>query len=517
MNTETELKLTIQPGDLRKILRLGWLQSLASGPARRKKLVSIYFDTGKFALRDHRVTLRVRKIGSRRVQTIKAFPDSTGGVFCRNEWEAEISSDRPDFQFAKGTALAPLITRKLKRALKPVFETNIARTALPIHSGTSDIEVALDRGYIRTGRRHLPVNEIELELKKGKPEDLVRLAGKFARLLPVGYGARTKAERGYRLSAGERCEPVEAEDIVLSSRASVAEAFAVIGFSCLHHLAGNEEAVLRGVPEGVHQMRVGLRRLRAAISLFKEIVWGPETDRIKTELKWLTEQLAPARDFDVLVREGVIPLREAVPDQPEIALLKSDLEVRRDDGFARAKATVASARYREALLQTALWLSGGKWLRNSNALVAAKRDRPIRGFAANVLRRRTRKIVKKVARLESLDARRRHKLRIASKKLRYATEFFASLFDGRKARASRRSFLKSLKALQDALGKLNDIVVHRKLAREYAHPKTHGKRRSAKAYAMGVLTGQEQKLAKTCMAAAVKSGKRLSDAPHFWL
>ena len=89
-----------------------------------------------------------------------------------------------------------------KRALRPVFETNIERTTLPLRVGASLIELAIDKGFIRTGRHRMAVAEIELELKKGKPKDLVRLAKTFARLLPVAYGVRAKAERGYALSAG---------------------------------------------------------------------------------------------------------------------------------------------------------------------------------------------------------------------------------------------------------------------------------------------------------------------------
>ena len=516
MGTETELKLTLPPKDLRRVGRLAWLRKLASGPAQRRQLVSVYFDTDKFKLQGHGITLRIRKIGRKRIQTIKAFADGAGNVFSRREWEAEIKGDAPDFQFAKDTALEPLLTAKLKGALRPVFETNIERTTLPLRVGASLIELAIDKGFIRTGRHRMAVAEIELELKKGKPKDLVRLAKTFARLLPVAYGVRAKAERGYALSAGERSRPVEAQDIALSSQASVADAFIVIGFSCLHHFAGNEEAVRNGACEGVHQMRVGLRRLRAAISLFQDVVQGPETDKIKAELRWLTEQLGPARDLDVFVKEGVAPLRKAVPERPEIALLKSDLEVQRDEGFAKAKAAVRSARYRKLVLRTALWLAGGKWLRDRDALMVDRRNRRIGDFAAETLNRRTGKLVKKIARLESLDARGRHKLRIAAKKLRYATEFFAGLFAKKKARGGHKAFYESLKALQDALGKLNDIVVHERLAEEYARSGKRGSKRPAKAFAMGMLTGREQLEARSCLADAIKAGTSLSQAPRFW-
>ena len=92
---------------------------------------------------------------------------------------------------------------------------------------------------------------------------------------------------------------------------STAEAFRTIGRSVLRHIAGNEAAVRRSDSEGVHQMRVGLRRLRAAISLFSKLLGDEETERVKSELKWLTGELAPARDLDVYVRNEIEPLRGA--------------------------------------------------------------------------------------------------------------------------------------------------------------------------------------------------------------
>jgi triphosphatase len=91
------------------------------------------------------------------------------------------------------------------------------------------------------------------------------------------------------------------------------QAFQVIGFSCLHHFATNQDAGAHSDPEGVHQIRVGLRRLRAAMSLLKELIEEPDLEHIKSDLKWLTEQLGAARDLDVFLKEGVKPLEREEP------------------------------------------------------------------------------------------------------------------------------------------------------------------------------------------------------------
>src|SRR5436190_12117323 len=105
--------------------------------------------------------------------------------------------------------------------------------------------------------------------------------------------------------------------------------------------------------KGVHQMRVGLGRLRAAISVFKDLVQADDTEKIKTELKWLTEQLGPARDFDVLVADGVAPLRKAAPRHRELVLLEADLSEKRDKGLGVAKHAITGEHYRTVILKTA--------------------------------------------------------------------------------------------------------------------------------------------------------------------
>jgi len=75
----------------------------------------------------------------------------------------------------------------------------------------------------------------------------------------------------------------------------------------LNQIVNNHGALTKGDPEGVHQMRVGLRRLRAAMSLFAALLGDRQTAAIKNELKWLAGELGPARELDVLVSRVVTP------------------------------------------------------------------------------------------------------------------------------------------------------------------------------------------------------------------
>ncbi|MBR0698195.1 inorganic triphosphatase [Bradyrhizobium lablabi] len=269
MGTETELKLATSKRGLQQAIALPLLKKQASEGSRKQELTSVYYDTNDLALRKHDISLRIRKIGAQRLQTIKA---NSSALFAREEWETEIDRDEPKLQLARDTALAPLLTAKLTKELKPMFETRVERVVIPCHIGNSDVELAFDQGCVATADAKLDLAEIEIELKHGDRSEVARLARKLARTAPVALSVRAKAELGYALLDGALDAPIFAGPVMVSRQATVADAFTRVGLACLRQIAGNENAVRNGDPEGIHQMRVGLRRMRAALSLFKEML-----------------------------------------------------------------------------------------------------------------------------------------------------------------------------------------------------------------------------------------------------
>jgi triphosphatase len=107
---------------------------------------------------------------------------------------------------------------------------------------------------------------------------------------------------------------------------------------------------------------VGLRRLRAALSLFNDMLYSSETDRMKRELKWLTDQLGPSRDINVFISKTVVPSLKRHPERREFEVLADDLEKERHAAFANARSAVANDRFRRLLLDCALWVIDGEWL-----------------------------------------------------------------------------------------------------------------------------------------------------------
>ena len=508
MGVERELKFEVAPRSLRKLAASRVLRRTAQLP-RHKYLVSTYFDTPGLLLRKNGVSLRVRQDGKKHLQTIKT---ANGAVALgRGEWEHELRNSEPDLRAARGTALQPLLSRKLQRQLQPVFATHVQRTVVPLRAGSSRIELALDEGHVRAGQKSCPLHEVELELKRGKASDLFKATRMVADLVPVRLALKSKSEQGYDLIADRPVQAFPGSKIVLEPDAGLVESFQAIGRSVLRHIAANEPAVQASDPEGVHQMRVGVRRLRAAIAVFSELLECKQTEQIKRDLKWLAGKLGPVRDLDVFLTGKIDRFAGADPAMPGLSELKSEAIYRRDIAAESAKDAIESTRYRLLVLAVLEWIEDGKWLKQSRP----GDDRTVREFAARLFDRRTRKARKKARRAGELDARQRHKLRIAIKKLRYSLYFFESVF-GRRRRAKALSrYKKYLKDLQDSLGALNDITVHQKLAARLAAGSS-GARPELVAFAAGLVAGCERGEVQPHLAKVTKTARKLRRAKKFW-
>lgn len=511
---ETEIKLELPSSEVTRLNRLAALRHTEA--AKRTTEISVYFDTDKFALRNKGVMFRVRHTGRHYVQTVKT---AGTGLLDRNEWETQLKDSRPDFGAVRHTALEPLLGKKLRGKLRPVFETRVRRTTYPLKTKQSQIEVTLDRGEIGAGDRSKSLCEIEIESKSGDRAELFKLARTIAHATSAELAVKSKAERGYELLDGNDGSAAKAEPVALTPDTATRDAFRVIVASCIRQVIVNKPALLGGNPEGVHQMRIGLRRLRAAISLFADTLDEAETSAIKSELKWLTAELSPAREFEVLLTRVVEPVRHDHARLMGMRRLSRDLTEQRKSSEERARNAVQSERFRHLLLALAAWLEIGGWRRPHSELLRKRGDTPIAISAAEQLRRRSKKIRKRGRRLAKLDQHRRHKLRIQAKKLRYAAEFFATVFPGKTASKRRKAYLSALEEMLDYLGDLNDIAVHENLTAHIAispAPNTQANERSRRAFAAGVLRGQEEARLHSVLAGAVAACEKFAKAKPFW-
>jgi triphosphatase len=258
---------------------------------------------------------------------------------------------------------------------------------------------------------------------------------------------------------------VRAERIPLKKSTRNAKAFQIIANGCLHQVLENVPGISRGDSDAVHQARIGLRRLRTIIAIFDQMVADKRRDIIKRELKWAARALSPARDLDVLI--GEIDKCYGCGDKAgDLHEQQKVLGRRREVVYRETGQVIGSRRFRTLLLDVAGWIETGNWLTMSNKTMRKLRNQRIRQFAAEEISDRRKKILKLGKHLDILGRVRRHKLRIAGKKLRYAIEFFADLFPGKSETKRLHNMIESLKDLQDALGTLNDIESRKALTRK---------------------------------------------------
>jgi triphosphatase len=469
-----------------------------------QSLRSVYFDTPKAELRAHGLTLRVRDDGRRRVQTVKK---ALSNGLTRGEWESVVKGPGPDRKATEKTPVGDLLGHRRAETLRPTFETRVDRTILTIPIDGAVVELALDRGVVDALGTDAPILELELELKEGRLEALFALARELGGVASLNLSFTSKAQRGYALLDGEPLAPVRASDPVVHRRDDAETAFKAIAGAALAQIADNARVLRRARRiEALHQSRVGARRLRSALSLFRPMLEDGRLDTVKAELKWLTHELDEARNLDVFITETFRPAARRHPHWPGLAALGQALITAQTEGYDRAMAAIDSDRFRTLMLETAAWIETGPWTSSDDPALAALRCRPARVAAAEILDDLRRKVVKKGRGLVELEPGPRHKLRIAAKRLRYACGFFGGLYSGKRLEAYSRAMAR----LQDALGAAVDIAAAESLTARLAGPDAEH------AFAAGLVGGERQASTPATLKAATKAYCRFKRAKPFW-
>ena len=457
--SEVELKLAATAKALEQIRGSALAQS--TGAPVRKHLDTVYYDTADRRLARRRAALRVRQSGKRYVQTLKTEGVLIGALAARGEWESPIPGPDPDLSVITDPDAKSVLGVVLPGDLAPVFATRFVREARLIDLGgdgepAARVELAFDEGRIETLARTDPICELELELKSGDARAVFHLARRLLAEAPLSIAVRSKAVRGYDLADGRAPSAVRAGDLDIGAGTTIASAVEHILRHCVDHWTANHEVVLDGTdPEGVHQMRVALRRLRSAVSLFKSILPAEPADWLRSEARWLAGALGAAREWDVFLSDLLAPVEGAHPGRAELSVLRLLAEDEKMRGYGAAQAAARDRRATEFLLRFGAWLADGGVRAGATSGRLTMLDRPIAELAADLLDQRHRRALKMGRGFAGLTVERRHRLRIELKKLRYAVDFFARLFPGKVARSYRRA----LARLQEHLGHLNDVAV----------------------------------------------------------
>ena len=508
-SVETELKFAC---DLSAIPGLKAHPILAKAKSRPKaSLHAAYFDASDQRLQKAGLSLRVRTERGRSIQTVKS---NDGAGLSRGEWEREVEGGDVDRIALGKTPAAKLLKSE---AIEEQFTVSVERETFLVRHGGSEIEVAIDEGRIvaqRTGGSE-SICEVELELKDGEAFDLFALARELGSGTPLRVSLKSKAERGYNLANEAGGDVTKAAPVPLTDDMTAAEALQAVVHSCLRHMRANEAIILaRRDVEALHQTRVAVRRLRSALSLFKPIIRDGSGEEMSQKLKSLIEPLGRARDLDVLLTETLPKERERRPDEGGLLNLEKRLEVERDAAYAAVGERLNSREWRAAILDVVGWANAGPWLSTTRKKDFLKLTQPAESFAREALERRRKQVKKRGAHLETISDEDRHRVRIAAKKLRYGSEFFAALYDGRKKRAKRQAaFVSSLKNLQDELGALNDLATAGTLVTALGESGSEG---MSSVFAAGVASADLDRDGPKLLHRAASAHGELLEAKPFW-
>ncbi len=579
MSFEIELKFRIPAARLAALRR-----ALATPSAVVDALAAVYFDTPGEHLAQARVALRLRLEAGRWVQTLKAE-----GATAMQRLEHNVAvpggpGQRPALDVARhhGSLAGAVLARVLARAQAELRQearqdarqearqevrqevrqrardsarpesaagsgavalvercaTGVRRTRRVLRHGTALIELALDEGQIRAGSAVCAVCEIEFELLRGPPQALLDVAGRWVSRFGLVLDVRSKSERGHRLAQGQSASPpTAARPLKLARRASPAQALAAMLANPLGQVLANASQMADdgGQPEHLHQLRVGLRRLRSVLHVFGPLstpasssLPAPPTvlaapaaptllaapaapaalavASLATRLAALFGQLGAARDQDAMAEwlwpalqaAGAPPLRQ--PPRPPA-------------NPAADVATLLRAPATQHLWLALLGACQPVVVAPDAAPDAAPDDAPptsgpasppppappaLHRLLRQPLRQRYRQVQRDAARFDALDDADRHRLRRRIKRLRYATELSAALWPARQV----QRLLRGLARAQAPLGEFNDTVV------ALAHCQALAAHDGAAWFAVGWLSARREALAPLCSQALARLARR---------
>ena len=477
---EAELKFLLDTTHVRAVQ-----MALRRAGSAKMRLESHYFDTADHRLARAGLSLRLRKVGRRWEQTLKA-----PGTHPGERHEETVARSRPtgadmptiDHLLHSGTAAGAALKRLLDSGephdaeLLELHASHVTRQAAIIAVDGARIEVALDQGEIRAGSASESVCEVEYELKSGAPGALIGPASAGVQAYAMRVSTLSKAERGDRLSraAGQQVAVKACPARIHRSMSAPAMLRAIVE-SCLEQVLANVSEMACGAPsdEQIHQLRVGLRRLRTAarelgaLDPSMVVAWAPAVaDAFRT--------LGDYRDRTTVA--GSLERRLVAAGSPA-ARLAGSLSALPDPSVV-----IEAEPVQLALLELMAFLfdspSGGvAGTRGARSVVDAR------------LEKLHRQVLRGAKRFGEMDFPERHRLRKRLKRLRYLAELVEPLY----ARHRVKAYLARLEPAQDALGRYVDLAVGRRLAREQV-----GRGDEKSWFDVGWLTAQEETQAIQC-------------------
>ncbi len=512
---EIELKFLVPEYKVDSLMRQAKIKS-----SNTTQLAAHYYDTADNTLAQSGMALRIRKEGDTWVQTLKSNGD---GMASRGEQnnildEAQVNeaiktdSLYPDLSVYEDLDIEKIILssnqelssdQKLSSdpeqssdKLKCIYITDIERTTRLIKGDSGLIEMAYDEGSVIHGEDSQiskPILELEFELIEGDVSFLFDVAKTWARRYNLCLSTVTKAERGGLMLAGKDHADATKSDLkklAFDKNISQPQFIRAVVHNCMLQILPNVSAIAAGSTDGnhVHQLRVGIRRLRTALKFFSEFSsqlnpeWGPI-------LKQTFGLLGEYRDREIL-EVKTQPMLEAL-DGPHV-----DWSAERESIKIKPIDALRAPDFQITLLELIEY-----------TMSPAKKDKPLNQGNAKqqtvkILESLYKKISKASEKFASLDIEAQHDVRKRLKSLRYISEFVSPMYKKKKTKA----FLQYLEPAQELLGEYNDDIVGQYFYRQ----KTESD--PAAWFAVGYFSAQESHAALEC----AESLKLIKNAPKFW-
>lgn len=467
------------------------LAARRNGRCRTSRIATVWHDTAGGTLQSRGLAL-AEQAGHWRLERLSpngaaVWPPATAAPIL-----AEAASPGP---------LVEPILDPLTDKLVPVAAFTGTRRSFPLMFGNEAASLDVLEGALRGVAQEKPAGRVQVS---GAPAGLTSFAAELAAETGLTVPRAGLAADAVAVAWGTTPAPrhIGAPDV--PPGVTVADALRLIA----GHLA---DVILYWAPlapdgrapEPVHQMRVAVRRLRAALSLFKRVSAGSALREVGQALKEPASYLGAARDWDVFLGGSGAAVRAAFPDEARIAGLLAAAARKRTASYTALRVYLESDAWRRLSLRLAMLPTVQPWLDPDDPEQAAVLAAPAETHAGGALARVHRHLQAAGADLQTLPPADLHAVRKQAKKLRYASEFFAPLFPNKRV----KRFLEKLEDVQETFGTVNDGHVAASLM---------GQLGGDRAFATGVVQGYVAALSQKASSRAVKSWARYMQQETFW-
>lgn len=500
------LELALPPAELARLLRGPALAAMQAGRARSSALQLTWYDTPDGALAGQGLALELarQRRGARQVLRRVLPPHETAwlpGTLPPLQAEARLRAATPDPTAAGLAVDAQLVA---------IAACQGRQRILPLAVDGVPASLAVLDGKLHAVAAEAPFARLVVTAPAATA---LAIAGRLAAEAPL-LPAPPLAEAARALARNEPPRPARRGPPALSAAMSVEDGLVHAAL----HLSAAMLAIAPQVQadagtEAVHQMRVALRRLRSAFAVWRRAASGDALRGLDQGLRDLARRLGPVRDRDVFLAGMLAATEEAMAGggsdrSGALAGLRSGIAAQRATAHRSLAAWLDSAEFRALVFALLSVVATRGWRHGGDS--AAVLETPLPSFAAGVLHRRHRKLMKEPKNLAEVPVGVLHDMRLRAKRLRYAAEFFAGLFPGGRT----KRYLRRLSDLQEALGIVNDGAVAAHLVA--ALPGHAGRAAGARAWAAGAVEGFAAGRAALARDAAGQAWRKFRKADPFW-